>query len=241
MSMPVISLEEFDRQFETLRERMDADLYQKMCGTAVAVPGFQKLRELEPFSDAYREEVLRFHATLRRSDSTYEPGQHEQADPGHFSGANVFTDTMPWQFKDVSFLSQHLYSWATIFAALDLKGPARVLEYGPGSGQILLQLARCGIDAYAIDIDQRWLDQITRQAEIMGLNVNVERNVFGRGFEGVTFDRIIFYEAFHHAVDFLDVLSALRSRLAPDGMIVFCGEPILGGQNAALQIGRAHV
>ena len=61
MSMPVISLEEFDRQFETLRERMDADLYQKMCGTAVAVPGFQKLRELEPFSDAYREEIGRAH------------------------------------------------------------------------------------------------------------------------------------------------------------------------------------
>jgi SAM-dependent methyltransferase len=226
MSIPVISMAEFNRQYETLLKGMDADTYQRMCSTAVAVPGVERLKGLEPFSNEYKNAVLELHAELRGRADVYDPAEHEQADPGHFNGPNPFTDTVPWQFRDASFVSQHLFSWAMIFNALELKGTGRVLEYGPGSGQILLQLARCGIEAYGVDIDQRWLDQIAQQAEAMGLHVHLERNTFGRGFDGVLFDRIVFFEAFHHAIDFLDVLSMLRKRLAKDGRIVFCGEPV---------------
>ena len=234
MSMPLISLAEFNRQYETLLKGMDADTYQRLCSTAVAVPGVEKLEGLEPFSNEYKDAVLQLHADLRNSTASYDPGEHEQADPGHFTGPNPFMDTMPWQFKDVSFVSQHLYSWAAIFDALQLKGEGRVLEYGPGSGQILLQLARCGIEAYGVDIDQRWLDQIAQQAQAMGLHIHLERNTFGHGFDGILFDRIVFYEAFHHAIEFLDVLSMLRSRLAADGRIIFCGEPITRKQTHAI-------
>ena len=55
-----------------------------------------------------------------------------------------------------------------------------------------------------------------------------EQATFGEGFDKDTFDRIIFFEAFHHAIDFGALLRRLRQRLKPDGLLILCGEPVVG-------------
>lgn len=102
-----------------------------------------------------------------------------------------------------------------------------VLEYGPGSGQILLMLQRMGVQAHGVDIDQTALDGISRQAEGLGLTVLVERTRFGQGFGEQRFDAILFFEAFHHALDFPALLQRLHARLKPGGRVVLCGEPVI--------------
>ena len=89
-------------------------------------------------------------------------------------------------------------------------------------------LARLGLRAHAVDIDEGSLAQVRAQSDAMGLGVRTERAVFGEGFEGEAFDRIVFFEAFHHAIDFMPLLARLQRRLKPGGRIVFCGEPVLG-------------
>lgn len=88
-------------------------------------------------------------------------------------------------------------------------------------------LARAGIDAYGVDIDARSLELVRRQSDQMGLSVKLEQGVFGEGFDGQVFDRILFFESFHHAFDFKAVLLRLHDRLKRDGSVVFCGEPIV--------------
>jgi SAM-dependent methyltransferase len=127
-------------------------------------------------------------------------------------------------------------SWGHILRLLDLPAGsgASVLEYGPGSGQILLMLARLGCRAFGVDIDAGALAAIRAQAEAMGVEVATERARFGEGFEGRRFDRVVFFEAFHHAFDFQAVMRGLHARLEPGGRVVFCGEPIVPAPGGAV-------
>ncbi len=126
--------------------------------------------------------------------------------------------------------SEFLICWGQIMRTLDLptNSTATVLEYGSGSGQLLLFLARIGLDTHAVAIDQPSLDLVAAQSAAMGLDVKCERALFGQGFEGKKFDRIIFFEAVHHAWDFDNLLDRLRGRLNPGGRLILCGEPIVG-------------
>jgi 2-polyprenyl-3-methyl-5-hydroxy-6-metoxy-1,4-benzoquinol methylase len=219
-----LSPAEFDAEIERL-DIMSAKHFQRLCELRLAFPAASKLRDIDPFSDDYRTTVLELYATIKQSDG-YDPARDEKS--FEIDTAHLFSGVSPWSLKDTRFMSEFMFSWAHIFRLLDLENGGSVLEYGPGSGQILLMLARLGVEAYGVDIDQQWLDIVHRQAEAMDLRVNLERNFFGKGFEGKTFDRILFFESFHHAIDFLDVLENIKPKLNPGGFIVFCGEPILG-------------
>ena len=83
-----------------------------------------------------------------------------------------------------------------------------------------------GVDVSGVDIDAPSVEASRRQAEALDLPVELEQAPFGEGFAGRRFDRIVFFEAFHHAWDFERLLERLHDRLEPGGRIVFCGEPI---------------
>ena len=209
-----------------------ADVMQWLCNQRVDLPLSANLAVMDPFSSEYKETVLTIHRHLRGCSEDYIPSEHEKAcfeEP-----ANLFSDISPWDLKDTKYFSEFVFSWGQILKLLDLKQGSTVLEYGSGSGQMLLMLARLGIDVHAVDIDQRWLDLVRRQADVMGLSIALEKNVFGEGFEGKQFDRILFFEAFHHSIDFMELLVKIRSKLKPNGYIVFCGEPIMMEKNSSL-------
>lgn len=214
-------------QFDAEIERVDinsAEDMQRLSTIRLALPGAERLSRLDPFSREYREAALSLYAEIRGAE-----GYHPERDEKSFTNpvSNLFLETSPWNYKDTGYFSEFLLSWGHILRLMDLKSGGTVLEYGPGSGQILLALARLGVEVFGVDIDDAWLSLIERQADQIGVRVNLERNFFGKGFEGKTFDRILFFEAFHHSPDFMDLLRELRGRLNPGGYIVFCGEPIL--------------
>ena len=126
-------------------------------------------------------------------------------------------------------MAEFLLSWSRILRLLDLPAGGRVLEYGSGTGQLLLVLARAGLRAYGVDIDPASVAIARAQAEALDLPVELEVAPFGEGFAGERFDRIVFFESFHHAWDFERLLARLHDRLLPGGRVVFCGEPIVPG------------
>jgi SAM-dependent methyltransferase len=127
-------------------------------------------------------------------------------------------------------VSEFLLSWGQIMRALTLPpgSDAKILEYGSGSGQLLLFLARLGLRMSAVDIDGASLELVRAQAAAMQLDVRTEQAAFGEGFGDEMFDRIIFFEAFHHAIDFGPLLGRLRRRLRPGGLLILSGEPVVG-------------
>lgn len=125
-------------------------------------------------------------------------------------------------------------AWGAIFSALEIEPGQSILEYGPGSGQALLMLARTGVRAFGVDIDAESLDLVRRQSEAMDLGVQLQQAGFGDGFPGMRFDRILFFEAFHHSLEFDTLLLRLHDQLNEGGRLILAGEPVVHGYHGAV-------
>ena len=218
-------------EFETLLEQIgdgvpDAAQYQRMSGLILDVPEARTLARMDPFSPDYKATAMDLYLSLRgRAEQGYRAARDEA--PATPLPASLWTGLVPWSFRDARVAAEHLFAWGHILSHLNVPAGGSVLEYGPGSGQLLLTLSRMGYRACGVDIDASALEGITGQAAHLGLPVETERAEFGAGFAGERFDCILFYEAFHHAFDFDELLLALHGRLRPGGRLVLCGEPVV--------------
>ncbi len=207
--------------------------YRRMCELILDVPESRALARIDPFSPAYREAAMALYLSLRgRSDDGYLASRDEP--PATPPPANPWTGLVPWSFRDAAMLSEHVLAWGHILSRLDLPPGGSVLEYGPGSGQLLIMLARSGYQACGVDIDAQALDGIQAQARHLSVTVETECASFGDGFGDRRYDRILFYEAFHHSFEFEALLRRLHDRLNPGGRIILCGEPVVAGPSAGI-------
>ncbi len=218
---------EFDALLELIGAGVpDAEQYKRMSGLILDMPASRKLAAMDPFLPGYKDAAMELYLHLRgRSDQGYVPTRDEVC-----AGAlpdNLWTELVPWSFRDAGMVAEHVFAWAHILTHLGLPAGGSLLEYGPGSGQVLLMAARMGYRACGVDIDAGALRTIEAQAAHLRLAVETECAVFGDGFAGQSFDAILFYEAFHHAFDFDELLVILRGRLKSGGRVVLCGEPIV--------------
>lgn len=221
------SAEDFEQALATLEGGVPSAAEHRALSTMMLdTPGIRQLAAMDPFSPEYHQGVLDLYLGLRaRPDGEYIPERDEA--PSAPVPADVWSQLVPWAFRDTAMVGEHLYAWGHILCHLGLASGGSVLEYGPGSGQILLMLARMGFRACGVDVDALALEGIRLQAEGMGLTVPTERALFGEGFGDERFDCILFYEAFHHSLDFQPLLRRLHDRLKPGGRIILCGEPIV--------------
>jgi SAM-dependent methyltransferase len=220
-------------EFDALLEKIgagvpDADQYQRMSGLVLDFPEARKLAGMDPFSPDYKEAAMALYLSLRgRADQGYVARRDES--PAGGTPENPWTGMIPWAFRDAGMVSEHVLAWGHILRHANLPRGGSVLEYGPGTGQILLMFARMGYRACGVDIDAGALEGIRAQADHLRLQVEIERNEFGLGFGDQKFDTILFYESFHHAFEFEALLIHLLDRLNPGGRILLCGEPVVSG------------
>ena len=225
---------DFDALLEAIGDGVpDTAQYRRMADMVLDVPGSRALARLDPFSAAYRDAALALYLSLRgRPEQGYEPIRDEP--PALPPPGDPWTGLVPWSFRDAAMASEHLFAWGHVLRHLGIPPGGSVLEYGPGSGQILLALSRLGYRACGVDIDAAALGSIAQQADHLRLAVETERAGFGDGFDGERFDAILFYEAFHHAFDFETLLIRLHDRLRPGGRLVLCGEPVVRAPTGAV-------
>jgi len=228
------SFAEFDALLEQIGTGVpDAQQYQRMSNLILDVPQARKLARMDPFKPGYKAAAMELYLFLRgRAEQGYVAARDEA--PAGRLPDNLWTGVVPWSFCDAKMASEHVLAWGHILSHLNLPPGGALLEYGPGSGQVLLMASRMGYRACGVDIDAVALEGIRAQAAHLDLPVEVERNEFGRGFDNQSFDAILFYEAFHHAFDFEDLLVRLHGRLKPGGRVVLCGEPVVGHVNGAV-------
>ena len=222
-----------ETEYETLIKEIgtgvpDARQYKHLSSLTVISLGAEMLRGLDPFSAEYAKAAFELYKTIRGGErADYLPARDEAA-PSPLP-ASLFTDLVPWSFRDAGLVAEFLVSWGHMLQMLEASAGSQlsVLEYGTGSGQFLLILARLGFAVHGVDINADAVEAVQAQAARMGLTVHMQQAEFGGGFEGQRFDRIVFFEAFHHAFDFMTLLRQLRDRLNPGGMLILCGEPVV--------------
>ena len=206
----------------------DPEAYQELSALTISHPVVAELQKLDPFSPSYDDTVRKLYLELSGRDEYR--AERDELDPGACSltsNRDLFTRISPWSFQNAAFMAEFMSSWAAMMRHMPASSDADVLEYGPGSGQFLLSLARLGYRTYGVDIEPAYLQLIQQQAQAMGLSVRTEQGRFGEGFAGQRFDRIVFFEAFHHSLDFLSLLQSLHGKIADNGRLILCGEPIV--------------
>src|SRR5262249_8440418 len=122
--------------------------------------------------------------------------------------------------------------WGFIMRTLDLKPGMSLLEYGPGTGQILLHFARMGVPASGIDIDPVQVRFILEQSRRLNLDIRAKVGQFGDTIEpNEKYDAVLFFEAFHHSLNHIALVDRLHEIVNDDGVFAVAGEPILAHNN----------
>lgn len=177
---------------------------------------------IDPLSPAYVEQQDRLWQMMVGDKAAYDPANDEISGSG---GQNVLVH--PGLYSDApEQAGNHLIAMGHILKVSGLKPGDRVLEYGAGFGQIALAMARLGIIVDTVDIDPFFCESVQKQADWFGVPLKSHLGRFGDNPTGERYDMIMFYECFHHARDFVDVILKARDILKPGGKIIMAGEPI---------------
>jgi 2-polyprenyl-3-methyl-5-hydroxy-6-metoxy-1,4-benzoquinol methylase len=177
----------------------------------------------DPLSPEYRDFALGVYSSI--SGRSYEQSTCELSPflPEH---RNLF-QLPPYEYKSSDMLGEFLITYGFIIRTMHIKGGAKVLEYGAGNGQILLQLARIGCEVTAIDIDPRYIELIRLQAEAMAVSARAIVGTFDSTPPEPPYDVVLFFEAFHHCLNHIGLIQRISSIVKDDGILVFSGEPII--------------
>ncbi len=136
----------------------------------------------------------------------------------------------PFDAGSTAAAAGQVMAYGHVLKVLDLRPGDRLLEYGPGQGNLSLMLAMIGVDVTAIDISPDLVELIRRRAERDDVEVDAVVGEFGDPpSDGEPVDVIFFYEAFHHSADHSGLVRRCKELLRPGGRIVFAGEPIVEG------------
>jgi SAM-dependent methyltransferase len=182
----------------------------------------------DPMSDAYRDAQLALYHRLA-GVTDYNPWI---AEPIPISVADsVDPHPFPFSTQDGELIGSNFISMGHILRTLWRVHPGggkRILEYGCGTGFTTLQLAASGYRMTAVDINAQALQVIDAMAEARKLDIATFNGEFGCVPEGAEpFDVILFYESFHHCLEFIPLLRKLHGQLRPGGVVLFAGEPIV--------------
>jgi 2-polyprenyl-3-methyl-5-hydroxy-6-metoxy-1,4-benzoquinol methylase len=176
----------------------------------------------DPFSADYFDAVKCIYSRIS-GNKNYDSAKHE------LSNINI-RDTVlqPAAYQnDGNFLGDYLESYGHVIKKLDVAKGARVLEYGCGDGQILLHLAQPGCDVTGVDIDAKYLEVIQQRANSLGVSSTTVHGDFVDDVDLGKFDRILFYQSFHHCLEHQRLLKRLHGMLRDGGFVVLGAEPVI--------------
>ena len=215
------SLEEF-REFSSGLEGIDEAAKIEALSNAFLVDPVVVEMPADPFSDAYKRAVLDIHARISGRpcyDAT--TMEHTPLDIAGFVARPA-----AYQY-DSQWLGNYLESFGHMIRKLDVRPGMRVIEFGCGDAELSLHLARYGCEVTVVDIEPGYLEIVRRKAERMEVSIHTVLGDFTDGVDLEPFDRIFFYQAFHHSLEHQQAIANYARMLRPDGFLVFGAEPVI--------------
>ena len=215
------SLKEF-RDFNRSLDGVDeAAKIEALSNAFLVDPVIVEMPE-DPFSDAYRRAVLDIHARISGRPS-YDAATMEHT-PLDIAG--FIARPAPYQL-DSQWLGKYLESFGHMVRKLDVHPGMRVIEFGCGDAELSLHLARFGCDVTVVDIEPGYLEIVRRKAERLDLRIRAVLGDFTAVPDPDPFDRIFFFQSFHHSVDHQQAIANYVNMLRPGGYLVFGAEPLV--------------
>lgn len=180
----------------------------------------------DPHGDEYRNEILDIYCRL--TGGVYDVHNEWTST---LQTAEQFEQGYPWVSKNLGVIAEEIAKPIQVMRAIQEIGKKdiRAIEFGSGWGNLSIPLAKSGVDVTMVDIDSGFLERSERIACREGVPVKSICGEFLQVAQGEhgTFDVIIFQSAFHHCLEFEELVRALRTNmLAPGGALLFVNEPI---------------
>jgi 2-polyprenyl-3-methyl-5-hydroxy-6-metoxy-1,4-benzoquinol methylase len=176
----------------------------------------------DPFSAEYAARQLE----LYREVSGRADYQAVSAEQSRFDVESAVCNPYPYFTHSAKTVGDQLIAQGQVIAQLDVPAHSRVLEFGPGWGNLTLQMAQMGHHVTAVDICPEFLELIRRRAALLSLSIETACREMLAFETDKPFDAIVFFESFHHCSDHLKMLDRLHDLLRPDGLLIFAREPI---------------
>lgn len=176
----------------------------------------------DPASAAYHDAQMALYYQLSGRDS-YEPQISEMTT---FEMESHIKRPFPYSTRSSTTVGEQLMNIGFLIQALALQPDDRLLEFGPGYGKLTLELAQMDYAITAVDINPKFLQLIQARARARHCQVETVCADMLAYQPNKQFDKIIFYESFHHCANHIQLIKNLAHLLAPGGAIYFAGEPI---------------
>lgn len=175
----------------------------------------------DPFSSGYHDFQMGLYRDLAGKDYS------TANETTNFDVAAAVRRPFPYSTGSCGTTGEHLIAIGAVLRIMALPPQSRVLELGPGWGNITIALARLGHVVTAVDIEPRFCELIKLRAAREDLAIEVVNADFmSVASMREPFDAVLFFESFHHAVDHLALLRSLRKTVTAEGRLFFAGEPI---------------
>ena len=187
-------------------------------------------------SPAYKAQVLRLWEEITAL-TDYDPAQHE--DTPEIGALDAIFRPGFYATGDAELAGGHLIAMGHILKRSGIRTGDRVLEYGAGFGQTALAFARLGAKVDTVDINPAFCNAVQSNGHHFGVDLTAHLGQFGDNPAGTpnAYDLILFYESFHHCLDFEMMIANFSKLLKPNGRVLLAGEPIFDGACPAMPYG----
>jgi SAM-dependent methyltransferase len=176
----------------------------------------------DPYSEEYREAQMRVYAQVS-GRATYDARVEEHSE---FDLAAAKRRPFPYLTSSAETVGTHLMAYGFMIRNLGVPPASRLVEFGPGWGNLTLHLAQMGHRVTAVEIEPAFCELIRDRAARAGVDLEiVQRDMLAFRPEA-PYAAAIFFGTFHHCVDHLRMLRNLADIVTPDGVLVFGDEPV---------------
>ena len=173
-------------------------------------------------SAEYFSQMIRLYEEISARSLDQKTTELTQLDVARLAEAeSPYTDIAPAE------RAIHYLRLAKAVRTAGLAKGAAVLDMGCGWGFSSELLAQFGCEVAAVDINPLFTDLVRRRAARLNLKIEATTCAFEE-FEATpeTFDAVLFYECFHHAVRPAELLGRVQSFMKRSGKLILAGEPI---------------
>ena len=224
-----LTIDDLDRAVEIF---LQPTRHHELAGHCLALPDWLD-PSLDPSSPAFRDQQMRFWSEITRR-AEYNPLVDE--DTPEIAQLDAVRRPAFYATGDSREAGRHLIAMGHLLLRSDIHAGDRAIEYGAGFGQNALALARLGVKVDTVDVAPGFCNAVRAVAERYAVDLTAHQQPFGFNPAGVpgAYDLILFYESFHHCLEFETIIPQLRDMLSPRGKILMAGEPIVRGSPSIL-------
>ncbi|HEX4244173.1 MAG TPA: class I SAM-dependent methyltransferase, partial [Acidimicrobiales bacterium] len=122
-------------------------------------------------------------------------------------------------------VGEELIARGFIIKTIGLAPPGRIVEFGPGWGNLTIDLATMGFEVTGVEVEPQFSALVEQRCSRPEQLTMTTQDMLS--FDPPEpFDAAIFYESFHHCADHLAMLEHLHRIVRPDGSVIFAAEPV---------------